>query len=151
MDLFSIELETKRLMAAYGLNDQGWVFKWDNAARKFGQCIYSSKTITMSRMLASKRTPANIRNTVLHEIAHALVGPGHGHGPVWRAKAISIGCDGERCGTDQIEPDYKWIAKCPNNHIHKRYIRRPNRKVRRSCGKCSPVFDSKFIISVVAI
>ena len=36
-----------------------------------------------------------IKNTVLHEIAHALT-PGHNHDHVWQAKAVSIGCDGER-------------------------------------------------------
>ena len=34
-----------------------------------------------------------VKNTLLHEIAHALVGPGHRHNRVWRQKAREIGCD----------------------------------------------------------
>ena len=34
----------------------------------------------------------HIRDTILHEIAHALVGPCHGHDAVWRQKAREIGC-----------------------------------------------------------
>ena len=32
-----------------------------------------------------------IRDTVLHEIAHAIAGPEAGHGPLWKATARRIG------------------------------------------------------------
>lgn len=32
-----------------------------------------------------------VKNTILHEIAHALVGLGHGHNKIWQQKAIEIG------------------------------------------------------------
>ena len=39
-----------------------------------------------------------MKNTLLHEIAHALAGHEHNHDEVWKATARSIGCDGCRCG-----------------------------------------------------
>jgi hypothetical protein len=39
-----------------------------------------------------------IVDTILHEIAHALVGPRHGHDTVWKAKCTDIGARPERCG-----------------------------------------------------
>ncbi|WNN94798.1 SprT-like protease [Streptomyces phage Phredrick] len=151
MDLFNAERQAKLLMAAHGLIDKGWRFEWDNAARRFGQCRYSTKTISMSRQLTVQRSADAVRNTMLHEIAHALT-PGSGHNAIWRAKAISIGCDGRRCSDDKVEVDYKYVAKCPNGHISKKYLRKPRAFARpRSCGTCSPVYNAKYAIRVVAI
>ncbi|AXH49342.1 SprT-like protease [Streptomyces phage Blueeyedbeauty] len=150
MDLFTAERNAKLLMAAHGL--VGWRFEWDNAARRFGRCTYSTRTISMSRQLTVQRTEMAVRNTMLHEIAHALVGPGHGHDAVWRAKAISIGCDGKRCSADKVEVNYKYVAKCPNGHISRKYLRKPRASARgRSCPICSPVYNAKYAIRVVAI
>jgi hypothetical protein len=33
----------------------------------------------------------DIKNTILHEIAHAIVGENHGHRQVWQEKAIELG------------------------------------------------------------
>jgi SWI/SNF-related matrix-associated actin-dependent regulator 1 of chromatin subfamily A len=38
------------------------------------------------------------KDTILHEIAHAIVGPHHGHDEVWRGKAVEIGCTGNVTG-----------------------------------------------------
>lgn len=150
MDLFYAERNAKLLMAAYGLTEKGWTFEWDNAARRFGQCRYSTKTISMSRQLTRQRTESAVANTMLHEIAHALT-PGHGHDAVWRAKAISLGCDGKRCSSDNVTVDYKYVAKCPNGHVAAKYLRRPRSITKKSCSRCRPVFDSRYLFKVVAI
>lgn len=149
MDLFSAERNAKLLMAAHGLTEKGWRFQWDNAARRFGQCRYSTKTISMSQQLTKQRSADAVRNTMLHEIAHALT-PGHGHDAVWRAKAISLGCDGRRCSADKVEVKYNWLAKCPNGHVPAKYIRKPRATARaKSCPRCSPVFDRRFVLKYV--
>jgi len=40
-----------------------------------------------------------IENTVLHEIAHAIVGNEHYHDRVWKECAQRIGCTGDRLAT----------------------------------------------------
>jgi len=40
---------------------------------------------------AHPSTPHLLAETVLHELGHAVVGPGHGHGPVWREACARLG------------------------------------------------------------
>lgn len=150
MDLFNAERQAKLLMTAHGLIDKGWRFEWDNAARRFGQCRYSTKTISMSRQLTIQRSADAIRNTMLHEIAHALT-PGSGHSTVWQAKAISIGCDGKRCSDDDVQVNYKYVAKCPSGHVAGKYLRKPRTITRKSCGKCSRSYNPAYALKLFAL
>ena len=59
-------------------------------------------------------TEENVKNTLLHEIAHALAGHEHNHDEVWKATARSIGCDGCRCGHwQQTTLTPRWARKSP--------------------------------------
>lgn len=148
MNLILAERMIRKLMLDHGL--YGWNFKWDNAARRFGQCDYSTHTISMSRRLTIQRTEDAVRNTALHEIAHALT-PGHGHDAVWRRKAISIGCNGKRCSDDPVTVKPNWYGVCPNGHRAAERLRRPKANARpMSCGKCSSVYDSRYHLRWVA-
>lgn len=139
------------LMEKYGLIDKGWKFRWDNAKRRFGICIYSKfdsgrgGIIGLSQYLVDLNNEENVVDTILHEIAHALVGRGHGHDAIWKAKAIEIGCDGQRCysGEDVNTPKPKYKGVCCNGHESFRH-RKPNQKL--SCGKCSRKFDEKYLL-----
>ena len=55
-------------------NRIGYSFKFDNAKRRFGQCSYTDKRISLSKPLASNNLDNffQINDTILHEIAHAL-------------------------------------------------------------------------------
>lgn len=84
----------RHLMRENGLFE--WHFDWDRSQKRYGCCHYGPKKITMSHHLVLHRTRERVRNTILHEIAHALT-PGTGHGKAWRAMALKLGCDGKRC------------------------------------------------------
>ena len=75
------------LMRQHGLADLGWRFRFDHARRRFGSCKYREKAITLSRPLTLLNGEAEVRDTVLHEIAHALC-PGDGHGPLSDRRAL---------------------------------------------------------------
>lgn len=143
MDLFTAEREAKMLMAAHSLT--GWTFKWDNAKRRAGCCFHSARVISLSRPLTKLRDTDDVRNTVLHEIAHAIAGHRAGHGPEWVTIARRIGCNGQRCyeSTPETTVPHKWVGICPNGHTAKRH-RKPSKV--RSCGACSEDFDARFII-----
>jgi predicted SprT family Zn-dependent metalloprotease len=80
-----------KAMTKHGLTQQGWVFQWDNARNRFGQCVYRYKVLSFSKFLTEHSEEEEFMRTVMHEIAHALVGPGHGHGIVWRRQMLALG------------------------------------------------------------
>jgi predicted SprT family Zn-dependent metalloprotease len=125
------------LMEKHGLVNQGWRFKFDNARRRFGVCKHRSKVIGLSQHLVALNDEAKVKDTILHEIAHALVGRGHGHDSVWKRKALEIGCNGERCyDSNKVSmPQSKYIAVCVGcNETHKKHRMT---KTSSSCGACS--------------
>ena len=69
-----------RLMNEHGLT--GWRVKLDHARRRAGQCDFAAQTISLSRHYVRHAESDHIHDTILHEIAHALVGPKHGHDAV---------------------------------------------------------------------
>ena len=88
------------LMRRHGL--AGWQFRFDHARRRFGSCRYEPRLITLSRPLTILNGPEQVRDTLLHEIAHALT-PGDGHGAKWKARCRELGAKPVRCyGDDAV-------------------------------------------------
>jgi predicted SprT family Zn-dependent metalloprotease len=147
MELEKAHFLANQLMNQHGISQKGWKFSFDNARRRFGCCSYRKKQISLSRPLTLLNSESEVRNTILHEIAHALT-KGHHHDRVWKAKAKEIGCTGDRCYNSKLvkTPEPKYIASCKTcGTIHKR-----NRLTSGtfSCGVCSrSVFNPEFIIN----
>ena len=141
MDLTEARRVATSLMARHGLS--GWRLVFDNAKTRAGVCRFDSKQIGLSRPLIGLYEAGQVTETVLHEIAHALAGPRHGHDRVWRVIARRIGCSGERCmPPDAPRVDGPWVGLCPAGHrttAHRRPIRV------KSCRACSPGFDASVI------
>jgi predicted SprT family Zn-dependent metalloprotease len=148
MELYRAHQLATELMAKHDLIGKGWRFEFDTAKRRFGCCNYRYRKITLSKALVQVNTEERVKNTILHEIAHALVGCGHGHDWVWRNKAIEIGCDGKRCYTSENTtiPESKYIAVCKScGHIHRKH--RLTRSV-SACGLCCKgTFQSEYTLT----
>lgn len=145
MDINSAHRLAQDLMAKHGILYEGWRVQFDNAARRFGQCRYRRKIISLSRPLVELNDQPTVQNVILHEIAHALT-PGHGHDGYWRYIARSIGCDGERCQDAKVIKTVpaKYEAVCSTcGHVHRKY-RKPADHINRSCGLCSSSYDVKY-------
>lgn len=115
------------LMDEHGLLDKGWSFEYDNAKRRFGVCSYRTKTIGLSIPLVAANEEDRVKDTILHEIAHALT-PGAKHGPAWKAKCIEIGAKPERCYTQEDTNTIagKYRAICGGcGRVHSRHKRLP--------------------------
>lgn len=135
IDLHNIEHIVNDYLQHYGLTD--WKFAFDRAKRRAGCCKYKYKLITLSYHYISNNPDDAIIDTVLHEIAHALVGPGNGHNNIWKLKCIEIGAKPERCcGADVKLPNGAYQAKCNKCG----YISHKHRKLKKSyyCRKCGP-------------
>ena len=131
----------ERLVAEHGLT--GWRVRLDSAKRRAGVCRFAERVIGLSGPLTELHSEAEVRDTVLHEIAHALVGPEHGHDRVWRATALRIGCSGRRCvDVDAPRVAGAWVGVCPAGHVKDRH-RRPERVM--SCGTCSRTFSVEHV------
>ncbi|MGX6600803.1 SprT-like domain-containing protein [Micromonosporaceae bacterium Da 78-11] len=123
----------------------GWRLSFDNAKTRAGACHSGRREITLSRPLISLYSPEQVTETVLHEIAHALAGSGHGHDQRWRTIARRIGCSGSRClPADAPQVDGPWVGVCAAGHRTSAH-RRPIRV--RSCPQCSARFDVSAVYS----
>lgn len=113
-------------MAHHGL--RGWAFRFDNARTRVGVCRYEPRIIGLSRHYVRANDADEVRDTILHEIAHALAGPDAGHGPRWKRIARALGCSTDRCTTAalDVDPRYSlWCDKCGKRL--RNYHRRPRR------------------------
>ncbi|QKD79020.1 SprT-like domain-containing protein [Actinomyces marmotae] len=133
----------RELMDAHGLGD--WGLALDRARRRAGQTDHARRRITLSRALMALYSPSEARETILHEIAHARVGPAHGHDAVWVAEARRLGASGRRL----VAPDApslpgRWVGICPVGHTVNR-MRRPRRPM--SCARCSRRFDPAHLLN----
>ena len=122
------------LFEKHGMPDD-WTFDLDRAHCILGRCWHRRKTISLSVhfIRAKKTTKEEITDTLLHEIAHALVGPGHGHDSVWKRKCIEIGARPVRCGQAFAETS-RYVGVCSKCGNQVRF----HRKVRHNylCIKC---------------
>jgi predicted SprT family Zn-dependent metalloprotease len=136
MDLMQARRLARSLMNEHGLRE--WRLMFDHARRRFGACHYAKRTITLSRVLVPLNDEAQVRDTVLHEIAHALT-PGDGHGARWKRKCLELGAEPARCYRDEevVAPErpaakYLWgCAGCDWWVERRRVARRAF-----ACAKC---------------
>ena len=89
-----------------------WRFRFETATSRAGICRYTTRTIALSVSYVLQAPWNDIRDTLLHEVAHAIVGPGHAHDAVWQTAARRIGCTAKRCST-VTHSRKRWIGKCP--------------------------------------
>lgn len=115
-----------------------WTFVLDNSVTRAGLCNSARKCISVSKHLSSDMiTEVAVRNIILHEIAHALVGSFHQHDHVWKQKAMEIGCDGKRCHNIVLSPA-KYIIRCScgqTMHYRHRLTKRTFNAI-PSCNTC---------------
>lgn len=103
----------RALMREHKLIEQGWCLKVDHfATRRLGQCRPARREIGLTKSYIELNEEHEIRSTMLHEIAHALVGCHHGHDAVWKAKAIELGDDGHRCSSTAKVAPARFIGRC---------------------------------------
>jgi SprT protein len=124
--------------------DDSWSFAFDHATKRAGLCDYGRKRISISRHLAARWDDDEVHQTLLHEVAHAIAGPGTGHGAQWRRVADELGYVGGTTHSGEIAVERaRWHGRCAAGHEFVRF-RRPARTV--SCGACSRRFDPANII-----
>jgi len=94
-------------MDKWGLVEKGWQVVLDRATSRAGMCSFSKREISLSRHMINLNAQDNMAEvlaTIRHEIAHAMAGVEYGprgnriyHGDRWKACAILVGCEPNRC------------------------------------------------------
>lgn len=119
MNLREAETLAITAMRAHGLNGS-WHFKWNNRKTALGlaQVKNGQKTIQLSKILTLHAAREDVIQTIGHEIAHAIVGVGKGHGPEWRAQMRNMGLVPKVCGEANaqqkiaLESAAKYVVTC---------------------------------------
>jgi len=154
MDAHDAREMALELMERHGLIRDGWRFAWSRARRQLG-CVQITekknrstgkritiKTLRLSRPHAETCDEPAVRDTVLHEIAHALVGMEHGHDAVWKAKCVEIGARPERLAGEDASPGgHKYFIVCGvcEQVLGKRFRAMKAQRVRDAyCKHCGP-------------
>jgi predicted SprT family Zn-dependent metalloprotease len=133
MDRWDAAKLANELLTQHGLED--WSFAFNRRKRAMGLCYCQHKRIELSIHFTIANDEAMVRDTLLHEIAHALAGHAAGHGPKWRRICRRIGATPDRLG-DAAMPAGQWIATCPTcGHEYQRH-RRPPSGYQYACSQC---------------
>lgn len=106
--------------------------------RSVAACNYRDKQVELSSEWFPQMTDAEIVDTVLHEVAHALAGPNvQAHGREWKRVARAIGCDASttfHANGRNLNDRAPWRGVCPNGH--ETYMFRAPQRV-KTCAQCS--------------
>ena len=110
-EIEALAAELLRLHKSFSGLAPDWTFGFDLSPVRAGVCRYRERRIDLSVSYCLRASLDEIADTVLHEIAHAIVGKAHNHDAVWRTKAQEIGCSGERTH-DVRHTEARWLGEC---------------------------------------
>lgn len=138
----------------YGLKDWGVRLNTKTDAPYVGLCSYKDKCIILNAHHIDIHPDAEVINTILHEVAHAIVGPFHAHDITWSDKAREIGCDNTSPICSMSMPaaliDAIRSGATIEVEVEEQIVRTPKYKVTRlqdRCPECNKVAIEKFKIN----
>ena len=143
MELYKAQILAAKLMAEHGVNCP---LKISRGKKTLGTCHWKRllngdivvSHISLSQYLISLNDEKEVRETMLHEIAHALVGYKHGHNRIWKLKAIELGISPERLNRSAKMPEGKIAVICPKCQKILGYRHRRSKAMNRLyCRRCN--------------
>ena len=152
MNLLLAEKLAKHLMKEWEVGED-WKFVWTNSKRQLGSISQTKMEhvltgtplrcqLRLSRHLVRNNGETEVRDTILHEIAHIKAGHKAGHGPRWKQWARTVGAKPVRCAdgseVNMVEPNYLVVCTVCGNTTRKVHRRiRLEKRYHRQCGQKS--------------
>ena len=143
----------RQLMQRWDCDD--WEFKWSHGKRQLGCAAVRtnratgkivSRQLRLSRYLVDLNDEPEVRETILHEIAHIKAGVDNGHNHVWKQWCGKVGARPERCSDESqvnvVPPKYLIVCKVCEKILGKR-LRKPKSLKRGYCRSCGPKSTGK--------
>ena len=89
-----VEQATNRAIQMLHQNGVGyWRVKVTNGRKSLAITDHGERVVELSKRFILATNETDFHGIMLHEIAHILVGPGHGHGEKFKNKCAEIGLD----------------------------------------------------------
>ncbi len=111
-----------------------WKFGFNLDRVRGGVCWFEDRRIEVSVTYCHRENPEGVRNTILHEIAHAIVGYDQKHNGVFKEVCLRIGGDPRSCHeVEHTPPRWMGLCGCGNRFPRHRLSRRARTGV---CTKC---------------
>lgn len=110
-----------------------WKLKFSNHRRTLGYCDCRKKVISLSLKFMELNPFPVMKETLLHEIAHAVQFRETGvtnHKKGWRERALIVGCEPVRCAAPaglNIPPG-KYVGICTSCELVTHFYRKVNRE-----------------------
>ena len=140
----------ERELEKWGLDD--WKLTFSNQRRHLGYCKPRKRIISLSLAFMNSNPYPVMKDTLLHEIAHAIHYIETGmtnHDNGWREVAKRVGCRPERCApVDGIYmPRGKYVGVCPSCKKAIYFYRKVKRSY--SCNDCTNGYDAKYKLKMM--
>lgn len=127
-------------------------FEWSRAKNSLGACHYlhgEPYKLTLSKPWVPYLTYDDVRDTILHEIAHAKAGHAHGHNHIWKNWARKLGADPTRTADIPVDIEErfardhaKYMYACTNDNCDiTGYRNRISRNFTYRCNKCKSIIE----------
>jgi predicted SprT family Zn-dependent metalloprotease len=151
MKVKNATLLAKKLLDEHGL--EKWKVEICSSNIIFGWCDDSKKTIGLSSKFTELNKRKDVKDTILHEIAHALLPKNNTHDNEWKFVAMLLGCSPESFfdkGIKKPRKKHTYICKKCGRKM-KTYGILKNKRICRICcikynkGKITNKFELKLI------
>lgn len=140
-------------MTRHKLDD--WGLRLTDNPKVLGLCDHNSKVLFLNCHHILLHPKPEIENTIRHEIAHALVGRGHGHDITWQDKAREVGCTNTASCSHLDLPPHLIDALRSGHSVEVTYetevIHRPKYQVTRlqeKCPTCGKVAEERNVMEM---
>lgn len=109
-----IENETQRLLNTRGVG--GWKIEFRHTIVFAGRCVHDLRVIAYSVPFMLYASDEQVKATIAHEVAHALLGPNFGHDAEWQELCVLLGGTGRAISEYPqalyTSKNFPWLGTC---------------------------------------